>query len=128
MFLGRRLAMVVSTMIINWDLGTYGKVKLAQHKLTSQWVAIKIVDKIHAPTVVREIETWRHLRHPYIIPLYEVLVSETKIYMVMEYCPHGEMFDYITRKGAMSEPEARRYFKQMTLAIQYCHDKNYVHR
>ena len=41
--------------------GAFGKVKLAVHKMTGQKVAVKIVDKIHAPALVREIETWRQL-------------------------------------------------------------------
>ena len=54
--------------------GSFGKVKLAKHRITSQSVAIKIVDKQHAGTLVREIETWRNMRHRNIAQLYEVLL------------------------------------------------------
>eukprot|EP00842_Homolaphlyctis_polyrhiza_P006498 jgi/Hompol1/684/HPOL_000805-RA len=137
--------------------GSFGKVKLARHKLTGQQasitrhstliqkplsvlhltygsyptaVAIKIVDKIHAPALVREIETWRQMRHPNIAQLYEVLCSESKIYMVMEYCDGGEMFDYIVKHGRLDDqgPECRRIFKQIIDAVTACHEKNFVHR
>ena len=109
-------------------LGTYGKVKLATHVLTSQTVAIKIVDKIHAPTVIREISTWRNLHHPNIAQLYEVVMSENKIYMVMEYVGGGEIFDFVEGNGAIEEMECRRIFRQLCEAVRYCHDKNVVHR
>ncbi|KAJ3020134.1 hypothetical protein HKX48_001240 [Thoreauomyces humboldtii] len=110
--------------------GTFGKVKLARHILTGQEVAVKIVDKIHAPTVVREIETWRHMHHPNITPLYEILLSETRIYMVMEYCTGGEAFDHVCTHGRFEDrgDDARRIFRQLVEAVGYCHDKKFVHR
>ena len=42
---------------ITWQLitGSFGKVKLARHIFTGQVVAIKIIDKIHAPVVCQEV-------------------------------------------------------------------------
>ncbi|KAJ3339158.1 hypothetical protein HDU93_008544 [Gonapodya sp. JEL0774] len=110
--------------------GSFGKVKLGWHKLTSQQVAVKIVDKAYAPAVVREIETWRALRHPNVAQLYEVLTTETKIYMVTEFVPGGEAFDMILRRGRMDDrsPLAKRLFRQVVEAVKYCHDRNLVHR
>ncbi|KAI9357615.1 kinase-like domain-containing protein [Zopfochytrium polystomum] len=110
--------------------GSFGKVKLGIHKLTGQEVAIKVVDKMHAPSVVREIETWRYLHHPNIAQLYEVLTTESKIYMVTEYCPGGEAFDYICSQGRLDDraAETRRIFRQVVDAVGYCHTKNFVHR
>ncbi|KXS10524.1 Pkinase-domain-containing protein [Gonapodya prolifera JEL478] len=110
--------------------GSFGKVKLGWHKLTSQQVAVKIVDKTHAPAVVREIDGWRALRHPNIAQLYEVLTTESKIYMVTEFVPGGEAFDMILRRGRMDDRSllAKRLFRQVVEAVKYCHDKNLVHR
>lgn len=47
--------------------------------------------------------------------------------MVLEYAG-GELFDYIVKKGRMSEPEARRFFQQMLCAVEYCHRYRVVHR
>jgi serine/threonine protein kinase len=78
--------------------------------------------------VWREIETWRRMQHPNIVQLFEILTTETKIYMVMEYVEGGELFDYVTQCGALDEVSARRLFKQLVGAIKYCHDSNFVHR
>jgi serine/threonine protein kinase len=109
-------------------LGTYGKVKLAVHRLTGQEVAVKIVDKIHAPIVQREIETWRKLRHPNIAQLFEVITSETRIYMVTEFARGGELFDYVRERGLISSCEAKRIFRQLLEAMEHCHDRKFVHR
>ncbi|KAI8821293.1 kinase-like domain-containing protein, partial [Fimicolochytrium jonesii] len=110
--------------------GTFGKVKLARHRLTNTLVAIKIVDKIHAPAVVREISTWRHMHHPNIARLYEVMTSETRIYMVTEFCEGGEAFDYVCAHGRFDDtgPDVRRVFRQLVEAVGYCHDRRFVHR
>ncbi|KAJ3223955.1 hypothetical protein HDU81_008823 [Chytriomyces hyalinus] len=110
--------------------GSFGKVKLATHTLTGQEVAVKVVDKIHAAVVAREIETWRHLHHPNIAQLLEVLVTESKIYMITEYCEGGEAFDYLCSVGRMDDGEAatRKLFREIVMAVGYCHEKNFVHR
>ncbi|KAJ3276592.1 hypothetical protein HDV01_004125 [Terramyces sp. JEL0728] len=110
--------------------GSFGKVKLGKHTLTGHHVAVKIVDKIHAPSVVREIETWRQLRHPNIAQLYEVICSESKIYMVTEYCVGGELLDYITKNGKMDDTKSKtqRIFQQIVEAVGKCHEKNFAHR
>lgn len=104
--------------------------KLAVHKLTGQNVAIKIVDKVHAPALVREIETWRQLRHPNVVQLYEVLCTESKIYMVTEYCNGGEAFEYITKNGRLDDRqfECKNIFRQIVEAVGHCHEKGLVHR
>lgn len=108
--------------------GTFGKVKAAIHKPTNLPVAIKCVDRIHAASLVREIETWRHLQHPHIARLYEVICTENKIFMVSEYCAGGEMFDYLLRNGRLDDSLAREWSRQIASALIYCHKKQFVHR
>ncbi|KAJ3075647.1 hypothetical protein HDU98_007331 [Podochytrium sp. JEL0797] len=110
--------------------GSFGKVKLATHSLTGQEVAVKVVDKIHAAVVAREIETWRHLHHPNIAQLYEVLTTESKIYMFTEYCAGGEAFDYLCNMNRLDDqdPATRKMVREIVEAVEYCHDKNFVHR
>ncbi|KAG9072118.1 hypothetical protein KI688_006342 [Linnemannia hyalina] len=108
--------------------GTYGKVKLATHALTGQQVAVKIVAKSHAAIITREIYHWRCLTHPYIAHLHEVLTTESKIYLVTEYCPKGELLEALIRDGRCKPSLAKRWFRQICLAIQYCHSRKIVHR
>lgn len=72
-------------------------------------MAIKILekDKIHdqkdVERITREIKILKKVRHPNVIQLYEIIETEKELYMIMEYCNGGELFDYIVRHTRLSE-------------------------
>jgi len=78
--------------------------------------------------IERELNALRRCSHPNIAAFYDVLETESKIFLVMEYLPHGELYDYILDKGKLPEPEAGRLFGQIASAIKHCHDRGIVHR
>ncbi|XP_029426609.1 maternal embryonic leucine zipper kinase isoform X5 [Nannospalax galili] len=112
--------------------GGFAKVKLACHILTGEMVAIKIMDKSalgnDLPRVKTEIDALKNLRHQHICQLYHVLETENKIFMVLEYCPGGELFDYIISQDRLSEEETRVVFRQILSAVAYVHSQGYSHR
>ncbi|XP_033115584.1 maternal embryonic leucine zipper kinase-like isoform X2 [Anneissia japonica] len=112
--------------------GGFAKVKLATHILTGEKVAIKIMDKRQLgddlPRVKTEIKALQELVHQHICTLYEVVETEKKIFMVMEYCPGGELFDYIVAKDRLREEEARAFFRQIVSAVAFIHFNGYAHR
>mmetsp|Transcript_3714 Transcript_3714/g.11463 ORF Transcript_3714/g.11463 Transcript_3714/m.11463 type:complete len:446 (-) Transcript_3714:590-1927(-) len=78
--------------------------------------------------VRREIKILKLFYHPHIIRLYEIIYTPTDIYMVMEYVPGGELFDFIVSNGRLSEPRARTMFQQLISGVEYCHQHAVVHR
>ena len=108
--------------------GTYGKVRLGTHRLTGTSVAIKQVPKAHCANLTREIHHHRRLHHPNVMQLFEVLATESSIWMVTELCAGGELYDYLVEREVMPEAEARRIFGQLCLAVAYIHDRGIVHR
>jgi 5'-AMP-activated protein kinase catalytic alpha subunit len=72
-------------------------------------VAVKILekDKIHdqkdVERITREIKILKKVRHPNVIQLYEIIETEKELYMIMEYCNGGELFDYIVKHTRLSE-------------------------
>ncbi|KAM0824043.1 hypothetical protein ACQ4PT_070470 [Festuca glaucescens] len=115
-------------------IGSFGKVKIAEHIKTGHKVAIKILNRRKIKNmemeekVKREIKILRLFMHPHIIRLYEVIEGPADIYVVMEYVKSGELFDYIVEKGRLQEEEARRFFQQIISGVQYCHRNMVVHR
>ena len=97
-------------------------------------MAIKILEKsrIDQPAdftrIQREIHILRKLRHPNIVQLYEILESETKIYLIMEYVSGGELFQHIVKNKRLSECEAATLFSQIIEAIEYLHSMKVAHR
>ena len=80
--------------------GNFAVVRLGTHRLTRTKVAVKIVDKSNLDTdnlrkISREIEIMRNLFHPSIIRLYQVMETESMIYIVTEYASNGDIFDYL---------------------------------
>ncbi|KAM3135268.1 hypothetical protein pb186bvf_012566 [Paramecium bursaria] len=114
--------------------GTFGKVKLGIHKATGEKVAIKILEKQRIENendftrVQREIHILRKIRHPNIIQLYEIIESEVKLYLIMEYASGGELFEYIVSRQRLAERDAGRIFYQLINSIEYLHNIGIVHR
>uniref|UniRef100_A0A1Y1NLG7 non-specific serine/threonine protein kinase n=1 Tax=Photinus pyralis TaxID=7054 RepID=A0A1Y1NLG7_PHOPY len=113
--------------------GNFAVVKLARHRITRTEVAIKIIDKTQLDAgnlqkVYREVDIMKRLDHPHIIKLYQVMETKNMIYLVSEYASQGEIFDYIARYGRMTEETARKTFWQILSAVEYCHNRNIVHR
>ncbi|KAG4969726.1 hypothetical protein JHK85_036147 [Glycine max] len=115
-------------------IGSFGKVKIAEHVRTGHKVAIKILNRHKIKNmemeekVRREIKILRLFMHHHIIRLYEVVETPTDIYVVMEYVKSGELFDYIVEKGRLQEDEARHFFQQIISGVEYCHRNMVVHR
>ncbi|KAK7372923.1 hypothetical protein VNO80_06313 [Phaseolus coccineus] len=114
--------------------GTFAKVKFAQNTETGESVAMKVLDR---STIIKhkmvdqikmEISIMKLVRHPYVVRLYEVLASRTKIYIILEFITGGELFDKIVSHGRLSEADSRRYFQQLIDGVDYCHSKGVYHR
>lgn len=112
--------------------GGFGKVKRALHIATTETVAIKVMDKAKLgadlPRVKTEIKALRTLHHPHICRLYEEIETENKIFLILEYCSGGELFDYIVEKDRLTEDEARQFFREICSAVAYMHMKGFAHR
>jgi serine/threonine-protein kinase NIM1 len=98
-------------------------------------VAIKVVDRSKLDCralrmLSREIEILETLQngHPNILKLFEVIETLGKVNLITEYVRGGELYDRISERGPLSEPEAIKIFKQVCLAIQFIHKSGYCHR
>jgi serine/threonine protein kinase len=70
--------------------GSFGKVYLASHKLTNGSKVVLKSAKKDDSNLAREIHHHRQFLHPHIARLYEVIVTENLVWLVLEYCP-GKM-------------------------------------
>ena len=43
------------------------------------------------------------------------------LYLVLEHVSGGELFDYLVKKGRLTPKEARRFFRQIISALDFCH-------
>lgn len=115
--------------------GNFGKVRRAIHVKSGLEYAVKVVQtsviKQDLPgnlDIRREMSILRALSHPNIIHLHDVMVSASNVYMVMDLASGGDFFKLISTHGRLSETEARKYFRQMVDAVDYCHQRGIYHR
>mmetsp|Transcript_16402 Transcript_16402/g.39361 ORF Transcript_16402/g.39361 Transcript_16402/m.39361 type:complete len:513 (+) Transcript_16402:223-1761(+) len=111
--------------------GTYGSVCKAVNKATGAIRAVKTISKCQVKNIDRfrqEIAIMKVLDHPNIIKLYETFEDHRNIYLVMELCTGGELFDRIIDEGHFTEKDAAQLMKQMFSAIHYCHSNCIMHR
>jgi calcium-dependent protein kinase len=115
--------------------GGFSRCLLVKNKNTGLQFACKELPKKNLSDyegLMREVNLMIQLDHPNIIKLYEVYENEKNIYLIMELCTGGELFDRITLNTEngiqFTEKQAASLFKQMMSAINYCHKNGIVHR
>uniref|UniRef100_A0A671QS13 Serine/threonine-protein kinase BRSK2-like n=1 Tax=Sinocyclocheilus anshuiensis TaxID=1608454 RepID=A0A671QS13_9TELE len=110
-----------------------GLVKLGIHCITGQKVAIKIVNREKLSESVlmkveREIAILKLIEHPHVLKLYDVYENNKYLYLVLEHVSGGELFDYLVKKGRLTPKEARKFFRQIISALDFCHSHSICHR
>ncbi|KAH8900925.1 kinase-like protein [Thozetella sp. PMI_491] len=108
--------------------GSFGKVYLATHKLTNgSKVVLKSANKDDS-NLAREIHHHRQFVHPHIARLYEVIVTESMVWLVLEYCPGDELYNYLLKHGKLPVDKVQKTFTQLVGAVSYVHQQSCVHR
>lgn len=98
-------------------------------------MAVKVIDKKRAKkdtyvtkNLRREGQIQQMIRHPNIAQLLDILETENSYYLVMELCPGGNLMHKIYEKKRLEEHEARKYIRQLILAVEHLHRAGVVHR
>jgi serine/threonine protein kinase len=74
-----------------------------------------------------EVEAIARLRHPNIVPIYEVSQCHDLPYFSMEYLEGGNLAQQLD-KGPLPAPEAATLMRTLADAVQFAHDRGVVHR
>ncbi|XP_078054914.1 serine/threonine-protein kinase NIM1-like [Mustelus asterias] len=114
-------------------IGNFSKVKLGIHCLTKEKVAIKIMDKKHLShkshqPFMSEVQCMEQLNHPNVIRLYEMLETQSRLYLVLEYADGGDLFTKVSMHGRLLEYECKFIFVQIISAVKHMHENNVIHR
>ncbi|RUS81454.1 hypothetical protein EGW08_010794 [Elysia chlorotica] len=123
--------------------GTYGQVYKARDINLGNLVALKKVrlenEKEGFPiTAVREIKILRQLQHPNIVNLKEIVTDKQdaldfrkdkgSFYLVFEYMDHDLMGLLDSGLVNLREEHISSFMKQLLEGLEYCHNKNFLHR
>ncbi|KAG0174807.1 hypothetical protein DFQ28_004456 [Apophysomyces sp. BC1034] len=117
--------------------GAFGCLFLGQSLNTNTYVAVKVLSKAGLdPQQLKlqqlEIDIQSSLKHPYLLALHRVLEDEDYIFMVMELCDQGDLFDFVVRDQEVNklreEHLVKKAYLQILDGIEYMHSQNIYHR
>ena len=114
--------------------GSYGKVLLVKKNDDNQIYAMKVLKKkaMIKRNQVTHIKAERKIMelidHPFIVKLRYAFQTPQKLYMVMDYCPGGELFFHIQRVERFNEEAVKFYGAQLALALDHLHKNNIIYR
>ena len=117
-------------------VGAYGVVYTAVDIHTNVTYAVKALNKTgldHRQLRYQQKEIRLHhlaSQHPNVVSLVRIMDSVDCTYVVMEFCPEGDLFSSITDKGNYvgNDPLVKRVFLQLLDAVQFCHSLGIYHR
>ena len=77
-----------------------------------------------------EVEGLKKIDHPNVVRIYDFFKdeSESRLYIVLEYCPGGDLEKRITKGERLSENDKVNFASQIASAIEVCHSQNIAHR
>lgn len=121
--------------------GAYGVVYSAVDIYTNIRYAVKTLSKFNPDGTpldqrqmafqTREIRLhWDASAHPNVVSMLKIIDGPDCIFVVLEYCPEGDLFFNITECGQYvgKDDLAKRVFLQILDAVEYCHSRRIYHR
>jgi len=114
--------------------GSFGEVYLVVEKRSNKLYAMKVFkkEKYLSQNILRyalaEKNIMAYMRHPFIVGLHSAFQTKRQLYLIMEYCPGGDLAFILKKEGRFHENKARIYIAEVILAIEYLHKKNVIFR
>ncbi|XP_008462011.1 phototropin-2-like [Cucumis melo] len=116
--------------------GDIGSVHLVELKGTGELFAMKAIEKsvilnrnkVHRACMEREIISL--LDHPFMPTLYSSFQTSTHIFLIMDFCPGGELFTFLDKQPMkmFKEEAARFYAAEVVIALEYLHCLGIIYR
>lgn len=114
--------------------GSCGKVRLAKVRGTNELVAIKsmrkktLLDNDHLRYALHEMDVLSKMDCPFIVKLYYAFQSPSKLFLVMEYAPGGNLHSRMVECGRLSKAEIKFYVAEIAWALHKLHEENIIYR
>ncbi|KAI9490809.1 kinase-like domain-containing protein [Zychaea mexicana] len=114
--------------------GSYGSLFLGQSLKDGGYVAVKILSKSgldHEQLKLQQLEAdiQSELKHANILALHSVIQTQDHIFMVMELCDQGDLFDFVVRDDPLRDEQlVKTMFIQILDAVEHMHANGVYHR
>ena len=114
--------------------GTFARVFRSVHKKTGKVVAVKVLrkrfcdDPAKTEQFLREGKMGTALRHPNIVPIYEVHQDRGSYYLVMQFVEGHNMRDFVKVRKKLDPLEGLRLITDVAAGLAYAFEKKITHR
>ena len=114
--------------------GAFGEVHVCRKIKTGEIVAIKkikknvLIKKNQVIHIMNEQQFMSKVKSPWIVDLKASFQEQEYLYLVMEYCPGGDLMNLFIEKDILPEKEAKFYLAELILAIESIHKLDCIHR
>ena len=114
--------------------GSFGKVCLVEYLPTKEVYAMKslkkdlLIEEDQIESTILEKEILQTLDHPFLCGLIFFFQTEDRVFFVMPFLSGGELFQHLKKFKRFTEEMVRFYAAQISIALQYLHDKKIIYR
>ncbi|KRX00795.1 Protein kinase-like domain [Pseudocohnilembus persalinus] len=114
--------------------GAFGKVFLVKKKDDGKIYALKalkkkqLILKKQLKYAVTEANVLKMCNHPFVLKLHYAFQTPNYMYLVLEYCPGGDLSLHLAQRTTFDEYSAKYYTAELILAIEHIHEKDIVYR
>jgi serine/threonine-protein kinase len=114
--------------------GSFARVFRAAHRTSGQVVAVKVLrgryseNRAQSSLFLREGEIGRTLRHPNIVPIFEVHSHGKEYFLVMEFVEGRTLREFVKVRKVLDPKNATRLMADIARALQYAFHRSVTHR
>jgi serine/threonine kinase 38 len=115
--------------------GGFGEVNICRYKENGKIYAMKKItfERLKYKNGLLHIQTEKDILslnndNIWITQLRYSFIDNNHLYLIMDYCPGGDLMNYLIQKDFLSEEEARFYIAEIILCVYSLHKINCIHR
>ena len=115
--------------------GGFGEVNICRYKENGKIYAMKkiIFEKLKYKNGLLHVETEKDIMslnddNIWITQLRYSFIDNKYLYLIMDYCPGGDLMNYLIQRDLLQESEARFYIAEIILCVHSLHKMNCIHR
>lgn len=110
--------------------GSYAKVLMVELKKTRRIYAMKVIKKalVTDDEDIDWVQTEKHVfetasNHPFLVGLHSCFQTPSRLFFVIEFVRGGDLMFHMQRQRRLPEEHARFYAAEISLALNFLHEK-----
>ena len=114
--------------------GSFGEVYLVQKINTKEKFAMKVLrkERIMGQNLLKYAMAERNVlslsNHPFIVKLNYAFQTSTKLFLILDYCPGGDLAKHLFFEKRFEESRAKFYICELLLALENLHKRDIIFR